>query len=510
VKAILRATLVLSGNSLVTILVGLVSAKASAVLLGPGGFGAMGLLLALLGLAGLLAGMGIGAGLIRMGAISLAGEDRPRVAALYRAAWLLCWTLGGLAALILVVFRTPISRLMLGGPEHAAGVPLLAVALLFNLASTVQTSLLNTYHRLTALVRIGIITSVAGTATTLSLLWLWREQGILPAIVAGSVVGWLVSTAVLRRERIAVLTPPAAGAVLAAAAALLRFGGPYTASALVGTGVQFALPAVVLHALSAADVGYYRAATSIAAGYLGFLLLAMGQDYFPRISAAGDRPAELCRLVNQQQQLVMLVAVPLVLATLACAPLLVPVVYSPQFLPAAEILEWQLIGDLFKFSSWTMGFAILARSGSLTLFLVEAAFGVNTIISSFVCVRLFGVTGLGISFLFSYIVHYIIVWLTVRKQIGFTWSSVNSRMLTGAVLAALLVRTLPLAGLADWRAPIALLLAAVSGAVTLYMLWKELDGLSYLEGFLHKCRLHGSMIRSLFFRSTAEESKERL
>ena len=53
---------------------------------------------------------------------------------------------------------------------------------------------------------------------------------------------------------------------------MLRFGLPYTASMLVGTGVVLVMPVLVLHVVGSASVGYYRAAATIGIAYLGFLL----------------------------------------------------------------------------------------------------------------------------------------------------------------------------------------------------------------------------------------------
>src|SRR5947209_8499677 len=75
-KSILKATAILSSGSLVSILVGLVSAKFSALLLGPSGVGYMGLLQSTLSLVVLVAGMGgISAGLVRAGARARAEEN---------------------------------------------------------------------------------------------------------------------------------------------------------------------------------------------------------------------------------------------------------------------------------------------------------------------------------------------------------------------------------------------------------------------------------------------------
>lgn len=487
-KSILRATMILSSSSLVSIVVGLVSAKAFALLLGPGGVGAMGLLQALVGLAGLLAGMGIGAGLVRMVAEALAQGDHPRVAALRRAVWLLLWLLGGLAVLVLFVCRGPISRWMLGGPEYAWSVALMAPALLFNLASGLQTSILNSYHRVGALARIGVLNSLLGTAVSLALVWRWREHGIAPAMIVGGAVGLGITTYYLKREPRRELPVPSHADVLRSAWALLRFGAPYTASLLVGTGVQFVLPALILHTLGPESVGYHRAAISVSGVYLGFLLTAMAYDYFPRISAAAGEPVELVRLVNQQHRLVMLLTVPMILGMLALAPYLIPLVYTHSFTPAVEILEWQLVGDIFKFSSWTLGFVVLVRSGSATLFLVEFVSGANFLATSWLGMQLIGPAGLGVAFLATYIAHYLLVWAIVRREIALVWTRANLAMLLAALLAAGFLRLLPGVGLGHLRLPVALTLALVAGLIGSITIWREIEGHRLARAWLDNMR----------------------
>lgn len=478
-RSVLRATLMLGASSIVSILVGLVSAKVMAVLVGPTGLGYMALLQSLLGLSALIAGLGVGAGLVRLGANPLARGDLRRVSALERAAWILFWVLGGVTLLLMTLFRGAISRWMLGDTTNSGIVILVGIALLFSLASSLQTSMLNVYHRVKALASFGITNSILGTSLTLILVWIWREQGITPAIVFGSVLGWLISSFYIRRNLREKRPKPTSAEVADAAQSLVRFGGPYAASMLVGTGVQFALPAVVLHILTTQEVGFYRAASSIAGVYLGFLLLAMGQDYYPRISAVSDKPAELIRLVNEQHRVVMLLSVPMILAVLALAPYVVPLVFSPEFRPAVEILEWQLIGDLFKFSSWTMGFVILARSSALTVFIVELIAGANILLTSWIGIHWFGLAGLGIGFLATYMVHYVVTWVVVRRSIGLTWSFDNKCMLLAASLASLVVRVLPFAGLESFRTPVALSLAVFAGIGSLYVIWKEVGGIPF-------------------------------
>ncbi|HZS07217.1 MAG TPA: oligosaccharide flippase family protein [Blastocatellia bacterium] len=476
-KAILRATAILSTSSIVTILTTLVATKVYAVLLGPGGLGFLGLLQSLVSLSSLIAGMGIGAGLVRRGANALGREDQTEVTHLRQAAWFLFWLLGCLAVTALVVFRAPVSRWMLGGPEHAGSVVLMGLALVFSLASGIQTSILNAYHRVGALARLGIFNSICGTGLSLTLVWFWREQAVPVTVIASTGVGWIVSRYFLRRETGQGPRLLISREVLGTASSLLRFGAPYTASMLVGTGVQLALPILVLHRLGKESVGFYQAAAMVSIGYLSFLLTAMAQDYYPRLSAAGDQADTLVHLVNQQQRFVMAVGVPIILGVLALARYIVPLVYSPQFYPAVELLEWQLTGDLLKLLNWTLGFVILARSGSSMFFLIELTGGATTILASWWGMNWFGLTGLGVGFLATSVAYYLAAWIIARREIGLRWTTDNKRIALASLLAAVVIRALPFIGLESLRTPTALSFALLACLNSMYMAWKDMGGM---------------------------------
>lgn len=473
-KSIFRATAILGSSSVVSVIVGLISTKAWAVLLGPGGLGFMGLLYSLLGLAALVSGLGTGTAVVRAGANALARDARSEVAALQRAMWLLVATLGTSAALIMVLLQGPISALMLGGTEHSGSIPLLALALVFSLASSAMTSILNAHHKVGTLARIAILNSVLGAASTLVIVWYWREQGIAPAIAVSTAIGLAVSYYFYSRHLESPPGHPTRQQVREAARTLLRFGAPYTASIFVSLGVQLALPTIVLHVLGRESVGLYRAGVAISVQYLGFLLTAMALDYYPRISAVSNQPAELVKLVNQQQRLVLVLGVPMILGVLALAPYLVPLIYSPEFQPTVEMLEWQLIGDLFKYASWTLSYVILVHSGSVTFFFVELAGGLSNLVANWLGMLWFGLTGLGVGFLVAYLITYAVVWAIARRDIGLVWTRGNKRIMLAAVLALLIIRLLPGIGLEGFRTPVALLFAGAAGVGSLIVLWTEM------------------------------------
>ncbi|HKF58996.1 MAG TPA: oligosaccharide flippase family protein [Blastocatellia bacterium] len=476
-KSILRATAVLSGASVVSIVMGLISAKISAVLLGPSGVGYMGLLQGLLGLTVMIASVGVGAGLVRSGAQPIARKDLTYEAELRAGAWALYLIFGCLAVLAMMLLRRPLARIMLGGAEHEGAVAVVAVGALLMIAATLLTSILNAHHRVTELARLGMLNSFLGIAFSVLIIWKWRAAGIVWAVLAGCVVNWVIALYYVwrraRRPRISVQLR----ATVASARSLLRFGGPYTASMLVGTGVLLALPALILHALGTDEVGFYRAAAAVSVNYLGFLLVAMAQDYYPRVSAVHDQPEVLRRLINDQHRLIMLLGVPIILGMLALVPYLIPLIYSRKFAPAAALLEWQLIGDIFKFAAWTMSFVILARSGSLVFFCIELIGGSTLLLLSWWGMRWFGLEGLGMAFVVGTFIYYLVCLAILKRDIQLRWTGSNILMFLAATLAASIVRVLPYIGLERFRTPVALALALLAGAWSLYSIWHEVGGL---------------------------------
>ena len=474
-KSVFRATAILSSSSLISILVSLISCKVMALCLHPSGYGYYGLLQSFISVASLAMGLGISTGLVRFGAGAVAENNLVAIAALRRAAWWVLAAVASISLLLLVIVRRPISQLVLGNAGGATTIMLVGIALVFTVAATIDAGILNAYHRVGALAKYGIANTVLSMSVAITAVLIWKVNGVLPAVIGVAISNWLAAHYFLHRELGSASQHASGKDIERSAWQLLRFGTPYTASMLVGTGVQLALPVLVLHLLSTESVGYYKAAIAISVGYLGFLVTAMGQDYYPRVSAVANSPSALVSLINEQQRLVLIIGIPIILVALAVVPILVPLVYSSKFLPTIDILEWQLIGDIFKFSSWTMSFVILARCSSRVYFLTEAVAGASNLITTWWAVRWFGLMGLGISFLVTYIIYYVVVWIVVRRDIPLVWSSTNKKMLACAVAAALLIRILPSVGLVQYRSPIALALATIAAWWSIRSIWREVN-----------------------------------
>jgi PST family polysaccharide transporter len=119
---------------------------------------------------------------------------------------------------------------------------------------------------------------------------------------------------------------------------------------------------------------------------------------------------------------------------MALAPHVIVLAYSTAFLPAATLLQWMLIGDLFKFASYTMAFAILARGLSVGYLITEAVAGIAYLVSAYFGMRLFGLIGLGVAWIVTYVIYLLVVWLVARRRLGVKISLGNALLLIAGVV----------------------------------------------------------------------------
>jgi hypothetical protein len=123
-----------------------------------------------------------------------------------------------------------------------------------------------------------------------------------------------------------------------------------------------------------------------------------------------------------------------------------------------------------------MSFAILARSTPLTYFLVESLGGVVTLGSTWLSVKWFGLPGLGIGFLVTYVIYYCVVAIVIRREVALRWTTANQWMMAVGVTAALVIRILPATRFANARTAVALGFALAAGISSLIVLWREFLG----------------------------------
>jgi len=424
---IFKSSAIIAGSSMVTIFFSIVRNKSAALWLGPEGVGLMGLFNAIIDLAMGLAGSGLAGSGVRQIAEANETGDAERVAKTAAALKWLALALGLCGALLLVVFARPVASITFGDATHVTGVALIAAAVFLKLLASGQTALLQGLRRIGELAKVNIIAAFFGVSSFVAMIWMFGKDGIVPAIIMEAAILALIAWLFARRA-----TPKVPGlpvsALSAEAGEMLRLGLVFMVNGLFMLGATYAVRIIVTHESGIAAAGLYQAAWALASLYAGFILQAMGVDFYPRLTAAAHNNAECNRLVNEQTQVSMLLAGPGLIATLTLAPFVVHLFYSPEFSDAVTILRWFCVGMMLRVIVWPMGFIVLAKNEQRIFFWTELAAASVQVGLAWLLVQKFGPAGAGMAFFGLYLWHSLLIGFIVWKLTGFRWSMENARV----------------------------------------------------------------------------------
>jgi PST family polysaccharide transporter len=432
---ILKSTLMIGGSSVVNVAFSIIRNKAVAVMLGPEGVGLFGLYSSVADIAQSLAGLGVQSSGVRQIAEAVGTGEADRIARTASVLNRVSILLGLFGALLLVLLALPVSNLTFGDHQHAVGVALLAVAVFFRVLSGGQMALIQGMGGISSLALIGVLGALASTIVTIPLIYFLGTDGVVPSLIAVAVVTLISSWWYSRK------LSPAAPAMSARAfrdetAALLKLGFVFMINGFLTFGAAYAIRIIVLQAGGVTMAGLYQAAWSLGGLYAGFILQAMGTDFYPRLTAVSKDNVLCNRLVNEQTQVSILLAGPGVIATLTFAPLVLRLFYSPEFYAAADLLRWICLGMMLRIIAWPMGFIVVAKGARVLFLLTDVAATAVNVGLAWLLVARFGIVGAGAAFFGLYVWHNALIYLIVRRLSAFRLSPSNRKLVSIFVVLA--------------------------------------------------------------------------
>jgi len=475
-RQIFRSSAIIGGASVINILVGIIKVKMLAILLGPAGVGLMGLYQSIMGTASTLVGCGLDTSGVRQIVLS---QGNQKVLALVRRA--LLWgntLLGGLAMVLLWMARDPIAKLVFHDANHTAEVGWLGIGVLLTLLSSSQMALLQGMRRVGDVARVNIFGSLVGTAFGVLLVWCLGYEGVHWFVISAPLASAIFSSWYASRLQINEVEPD--WMVLRQQwQAMLSMGLPLMAAALLTLVTQLIARTMVMRDLGLDASGYFQAAWAISMTYIGFVLGAMGVDYLPRLTEVIDDRKRAKQLVSEQTEMALLMAAPILLAMITFAPWLIEIFYTKSFAPAAEILRWQVMGDIFKVIGWPMGFIVLAQGRGDVFIATQLNWNLIYLLCVWFGISEIGLLVVGVAFFVAYVVQVGLIRVVVGRLIGYTTKSSSLGMFAMLLICAGVILVI-----GKYWAFVALLLGTVFTMLFACYSFFQLDKLVGLNSFI--------------------------
>ncbi len=451
-RTVLKSTSLIGGASILNILIGMVRNKFVAILLGPTGIGLLGMYAQITTLITTMTGMGISSSGVRQVAEAVGSNDDERIArtvvTLRRTAWLT----GSFGFLVMILFSVPLSRITFGTNDYARSIAVLGITLLAGAIAGGQVSIINGTRRLGDLAKISVIGALSGTMISIPCFYMWGQAGIVPSLVLSSFAALATSWRFARKVSVKAIDlswRDSSGEVRQ----LLSLGISFMGAGLVAALSNYLIQIVMLRRFGLADVGIYQAAFNLSGVLAGFVLGAMGADYYPRLTAVATDNVSVHRMVNEQSQISILLALPGLAAMMVFAPLIIKLFYTASFVTAVPVLRWCLLGILGRVFSWPMGFVTLSKGKGKVFFATELFGCVLHLGTVFLFIRIWGLDGAGAAFMAVYLVYTAVMLFVMRRLVGATWNrqTFQLTLIASAVMIVLMLNgTLTNNSIAAW------------------------------------------------------------
>jgi antigen flippase len=428
----------MGGSAGINLLMVMVRMKFAAVLIGTAGVGLIASFTALLGLIGTLAGLGLQSSAVRDIAKAISQGDDQAVGRSVCTLRRLCWLTGLMGMAAMVLLSPILSQLTFGHSGHILDIAALGFIILFGNLSAGQMALIQGTRRIGDLARANIYSAIAGTVAAICFYATLGMRGIVPTLVVVSVIQLALSWYFARRVPVP-NAPLSWRQTLMEANGMVRFGLVMMWSGLMGSAVAYITIILITQHSGPQAVGLYSAAFALSGMFVNFVLGAMGADYYPRLTGAVHDKQEMVRLVNEQTEIGLLLALPGLLATMVLAQWILQIFYAHEFLGAVELLQWFILGCLGRVISWPMGYIMLAMGKSIWIIISESIMHGMHILLIFFGFKILGLVGVALSFVLLYVLHILVTLYIARKLISFSWSNRVRAIILLSVFASTLL-----------------------------------------------------------------------
>lgn len=430
-KKSLKITSLFGGVQIFGIIISILKNKCVALLIGPTGVGLVELYNSTLRLIKSFTDFSIQVSAVRDVSIAYRSSDENKyhyTAFLFsRIVWLT-----GLLGLFICLLGSPLwSKLTFGNYKYTLSFVLLSSILLFNQLQSGKSVLLQGAGHYKELALSSILGNLFGLITTIPIYYFWGIDGIIPVLLISAVISYCLFSIYAKRvlKTSSIKLSISISKILKEGSYMLKQGYLISINYILSALVFYILRIFITDNGGVNGLGLYTASSAIVSSYVGLVFQAMSQEYYPRISALSSDNNSFNKSVDEQIFLTLLIIGPLVAIFLTFSDQILVLLYSDKFTEASALMAISMFGVFFQAPSWCMSYTLLAKGDNKVFLLSETIAKLVRILLDIMLYLIWGLTGLGISFVISYIFYTIQCSLICKKKYGFKMGKINKRIL---------------------------------------------------------------------------------
>ncbi|MBT8259777.1 MAG: oligosaccharide flippase family protein [Flavobacteriaceae bacterium] len=419
-RQIFAATSIFSSVQILNILASIVRSKFAAVLIGPIGIGILGVLNSVINLISGISKIGLDISSVKDIAFANKKGDEKKVNELIFTLKRILWFTGLLGAILTIVLSSVLSEITFNNADYTLAFIWLSIAVLFNQLTVGNLAILQGLRKLRHLAIANLISSFASVIIVVPFYYYLELRGIVPSMIVVSIVTFFISMFYIRNLKQS-KHHQSFSETITKGKAMIKLGVVLSINSLISLFVAYIMQVYVTNFGGLTEVGLYNAAIIIINSYVGLVFNAMSKDYYPRLAETIEDNLSINKNVRKQALFTILLLAPIIVLFIAFAPIIIKLIYSKEFLPIITFVSLALIGTLFKALSWSKGYVIIAKGDSKVFIKTAIGFNMLLLILNIIGYNLYGFTGLGVSFIIHFCIHYLVITLIMKFRYNISY-----------------------------------------------------------------------------------------
>jgi len=470
-RGIFKSTALIGGSAFISGFIRMAQNKVVAVLLGADGVALLATMTDLFNVVSNGSALGLQSSSVRQIAEAAGAEDHVKLSQtviVYRRA---VWATGLLGALILLLGAKGLSQTTFGSGRYVWAIAALAPLAVVTQLSAGQCAVLQGMRQISRLSLIRIFSALGGFLLVIPCYYLWGMQGVVPGMLAAAVVNLLVSWWHVRKIAIQKLRVSWQTS-LSVLRPMLALGLSFAAGILIASLLCYLQKILLIRFSDLESCGYYQAGVGASGILVGFILAAMGTDYYPKLAGLLHNPRGLQQAVREQMEISLFLSVPGLVAMMIFAPMILHMLYSAAFVKAAILMQIFTFAVYFQVVSWPLGYVVMAHGHGGIYLVTQLVSAAIQLVLFYAGLRLWGVPGCAAAGVMGYFVYvaimvFLLYWnYGVRLGWPLSLTIMAGCLLMGLVFVNLRATSAPVF---RWGGNLAILLGVSAGCGVLLM-----------------------------------------
>ena len=422
-KRMLKVTTLMSSTTVVNIILNIFKVKIMALLVGSMGMGIFSLLLGFYNIFVSLGSIVAGGSVVKAVAEANSENDMKKLYILQKLLVYVAIFLGLLFSFFIIVFQKSLSNFIFSDSSYASSLSLIGLVLIFANLGLFWQSWLNGFRRVKQIAKIRLYASFFITIFTIIILTIFKEEGIKYAVMILPIPAFFLAWYYGRKIEIKPFSLMASD--IKSLKGVFTLGVILILISLIFQLGVLGARSLISNLTNIESVGIVFAAWMISMSYIEVFLSALSVDYYPTLVGMKDNNTEMNTHINNQIQFTLLIIFPVLLFLYIFSPHIITLLYDDTFLAAADILRYQIIGDVFKVLAWLFGYVLIIKH-YLKFALLIQLFWVGSYLSMiWLGMSSIGLTIAGIAFLIAYMFVAIFSYWFLNQKIKFVFSKEN-------------------------------------------------------------------------------------